>query len=203
MKIKIYLFRLAAALTAFIFAVTVYSALGFLRAKISAPRPAETIQESVPVAEIAPPVIKIKAPPENIAPVIAEESESDFDASGEYYFSGDAPKGFADFEYLEIVARDYENEAEEFTGGVTIAPKGFVHGKNKHKFARISIGGKQIAFETEKVGGVGYRFTGQFGGSESCLTEEETVALKGLLMKMKNGKKIAETKAEFDISCGC
>ena len=203
MKIKIYLFRLTAALTAFVFAIVVYSAFGFFRAQIAAPRPAEIVKESVPVAEIAAPAVEFKAPSENVEPVIVQQSESEFDASGEYYFSGDAPKGFKDFEYLEIVARDYETESEEYAGGIPIAPKGLIQTKSKHKFARIGIGDKQIAFETEKAGGVSYRFTGQFRGEESCLTDEETYDLKGRLVKMKNGKKIAETNAEFVVSCGC
>ena len=203
MKIKTHLFRLAAGFAAFAVAVVVFSAFDFLRTQIFAPRPADAVVESVSEIAPSPPAIEIKELPKNVEPVIVKESEFDFDASGEYYFSGDAPKGFADFEYLEIVARDYETESEEFTGGIPIVPKGSVQSKNKHKFARINIGGKQIAFETEKAGGVSYRFTGQFRGEESCLTEEETFDLKGRLVKMKNGKKIAETNAEFVVSCSC
>lgn len=203
MKIKTHLFRLATGFAAFAVAVVVFGALDFLSAQIFAPRPAETIVEAVSEITPAPPVVEIKEPTKIVEPVIVKESEPDFDASGEYYFSGDAPKGFKDFEYLKIVARDYETESEEYTAGIPIVPKGFVHGKNKHKFARIAIGGKQIAFETERAGGVSYRFTGRFRGEESCLTEEQTFDLKGRLMKMKNGVKIAETAAEFVVSCGC
>lgn len=203
MKIKTHIFRLAAGLAAFAVAVVVFSTFDFLRTQIFAPRPGKAVVESVSEFAPAPLTVEIKEPAKRVDPVIVKESESDFDASGEYYFSGDTPKGFADFEYLEIIARDYETASEEFTGGIPIVPKGLVQTKSKHKFARISIGGKQIAFETEKAGGVSYRFTGQFRGEESCLTGEETFDLKGRLMKMKNGKKIAETNAEFVVSCGC
>ncbi|HEX8638273.1 MAG TPA: hypothetical protein VF692_09435, partial [Pyrinomonadaceae bacterium] len=104
MKIKTHLLRLAAGLAAFAVAVVVFSAFNLLRTQIFAPRPAEAIIESV--SEIAPQPngVEIKELPKNVEPVIVKEAESDFDASGEYYFSGEAPKGFADFEYLEIVA---------------------------------------------------------------------------------------------------
>lgn len=203
MKIKIYLFRLTATLTTFFFAVAVFNALQFFRAPISAPR------------AVAEPVKAFAAEPEgmrsdtefeeqtiNSSPEITQP-EPEFDASGSYYFAREKPpKGFENFEFLEISARDYETESDEYVGGIPIPPKGFVQTKKEYKFVRIGIGDKEISFETEKIGGVSYQFNGRFRSEDSYLSGEDSADLKGRLVKLKNGKKIAETKAEF-FAGGC
>ena len=55
-----------------------------------------------------------------------------------------------------------------------------------------------MAFETENIKGVSYKFSGKFVEKAPFwnLSEQKTV-LKGHLIKMKKGKKIAETDLDF------
>lgn len=203
MKIKIYLFRLAAALTTFIFAVAVFNAFHFFQTQIFAPRAEQPVQ--APVAEMKGMLsdTEFSEQIKNDPPEIAQPFEPEFDVSGSYYFAGEKmPKGFENFESLEIVVRDYETESGEYTGGIPIPPKGFVQTKKEYEFTRIRIGGKEVSFETEKIGGISYHFNGHFRSEDSYLSGEDAADLKGRLVKLKNGKKIAETDAEF-FAGGC
>ena len=204
MKIKIYLFRLTATLTAFFFAVTVFNALHFFRAQISAPplAAAEPVKAFVAEPEAMRSDTEFDEQVTNSTPEITQP-EPEFDVSGSYYFAGEKPpRGFENFDFLEIIVRDYETESDEYVGGIPIPPKGFVQTKKEYKFVRISVGGQEISFETEKIGGVSYQFNGRFRSEDSYLSGEDSADLKGRLVKLKNGKKIAETKAEF-FTGGC
>lgn len=203
MKIKNYLFRLAAAFTAFIFAVAVFNAFHFFQAQIFAPRAEQPVRASIAEPQGMLSDTEFSEQIKNDSPEISKPSESRFDVSGSYYFAAEkAPKGFENFESLEIVVRDYETESGEYIGGIPIPPKGYVQTKKEYKFTRISIGNEEISFETEKIGGVGYQFKGRFRSEDSYLSGEDAADLKGRLVKLKNGKKIAETEAEF-FAGGC
>jgi hypothetical protein len=216
MKIKIYLLSFAVALVTFVFGVAVAGGFYWLQSFFQTPQgsiasfSADEIIAPLPVAGIMTVNSAIEEQKKIVTPETVSETETveepEFDASGEYYAEeGKLPKGFRDFEYLEITARDYTAQSDEFVYGVPIPPKGSIHTKKNYKFTRISIGAKQIAFETEKIDGVSYRFTGKFPENELCEYngEGQLPNLKGRLVKIKDGKKIAETDAEFYISCGC
>jgi hypothetical protein len=203
MKIKIYLFRLAITLTTFFFAVTVFNALHFFQAQVFALRAEQPVK--VPIAEPK----GMRSDTEFVEQIkneqaeITQQPETVFDATGSYYFDGEKPpKGFENFDFLEIIARDYETGSNEYVGGAPIPPKGFVQTKKPYKFVRISIGDKEISFETEKISGISYRFDGRFRSDDSYLSGENAADLTGRLVKLKNGKKIAEAKAEF-FAGGC
>lgn len=203
---KIYLFRLAVGLMTFIFAVVIFNGGRFIKQQFDAPTPASKVKESFPVAQFS----RLDSEIAEQIKIAGTETEAEpqwrWDGSGEFYFDGETlPKGFKDFEFLEIVTRDYEVQNETGAYGAPIPPEGFIQAGKKFKFTRIGIGNKQVAFETETVGGISYKFTGDLKDedSDSCDIEQGAADLKGRLIKMKNGKKIAETEIGFNVSCGC
>ncbi|MGI8640639.1 MAG: hypothetical protein ACR2MG_11935 [Pyrinomonadaceae bacterium] len=202
MKIKIYLFRLVVAFTAFIFGISFFSVGQYLKSVFQTKK-----QETVAIQ----PVIKqeiLSAPPV-VQPTVTtadsrENTVSEFDGTGDYYIIGDLPKGFEDFEDLNITTRDYENASEENDyQGTIIPPEGFILTKKEYKFTRINIADKQLAFETETKKGISYKFVGKFTDEANYEEDEEYVVLEGRLIKMRDGKKIAESKIRFGIMDGC
>lgn len=134
----------------------------------------------------------------------AEAPEQEFDAAGGFYLGKESlPKAFRDIDHLEIITHDYEKIKEDGSPGVPIPPKGWIQTKTAFNFSRIAISGREIAFQTETVNGVSYRFTGQYPKWEYCETDGQTFALAGQLIMIKNGKWAAEIKANFIEECGC
>ena len=212
MKTKIYLFRLTIGLTAFFMSIGIF-AVGryFLTA--------------APPTELPPPPTVSVEPPAaannyhdftSAEPFVGMPDDSEkeaaaakFDAEGSYYFNGDAPKGFEDFENFTISNKDYA-AANEDDYGKLIAPEGIVQTKKEYKLARISIGDAQIQFETESLKGITYSFTGHFTETRSFeyLESEQTgKVLEGRLVKKRRGVKIVESDVSFgwtsELSCGC
>lgn len=207
---KKYLFRLGVALLAFTSGTAVFSGVRFLRRELQAPPPASKIKESFSGEEIVRLNSEITEQLKNIESETEAQTEPEdewqWDGSGEFYLAAEVlPKGFKDFEFMEIITRDYEVQDETGAYGVPIPPQGFIQTKTKFKFVRIGIGNKQVSFETEKINGISYKFTGNYReeNGDSCPIEENSVDLKGRLVKMKNGKEIAETSVGFHVSCGC
>ena len=133
-----------------------------------------------------------------------EDSAPEFDPTGEYYLDEEkVPKVFSDISYLEIQTREYDTDAKGNYVTSPIAPKGSIQTKKMLKFTRIAIGGKEIAFQTDTVGGVSYKFTGRFRSDDYCEADGDKPDLKGRLIKIKDGKWAAEMKAEFYMMCGC
>lgn len=200
MKIKIYLFRLAIAFTAFVCGISFYSLGQHFQ---SAPVTEEQKAESVGFAKIE----EITYPPDVIeqanAPVleqtdVAAASEEDtgceYDGYGYYYVVGDLPGGFKDFYGVTLITRDFKTKLEDCPLGIPIPPEGSLHTERKYKFTQINMGNKQIAFETETIKGTSYKFIGKgkFMG-----------AFEGRLIKMHNGKKIAESHVGFELNEKC
>ena len=206
MKINIYLFRFIIALTTFIFGIGLFYAWqnvnSVAQEEITEVIPVETASQpeivvmSSPVAEI--PTIETTSPPDS-----NENVEYAFDATGDYYLVDDAPRGFKDFKAINITTHGYENPSNLYNyEAVSIPPKGYLLTKKKYKFTRINIGNKQIAFETETKKEISYKFTGKF--VDNVQDEDGTYAdLEGRLIKLRNGRKIAESKIRLLVSCGC
>ena len=219
MKIKIYLFRAAVLVTAFVFGTGVVSFGQYFQSVFSAKiQNAETIDfapvETSNVQEIT--FSALTASQTEIPVSLQTENKEDasyryeFDAAGGYYIIGDLPKGFKDFDALIITTEDYAvATAENGYNDTAIPPEGYISTTKEFKFVRINIGVKKISWETEKKNGTSYKFTGEFIDGEpvkytSDLGYEYTdvAVLKGNLIKMRNGKKIAESKVSFAIG-GC
>ncbi len=106
--------------------------------------------------------------------------------SGEYYiFDETLPKGFHDFDYIEIVTHEYITTDL----WVPIPPKGSLQTKRNYRFAAVSVSPDFVTFETESIKGVQYRFTGKYHPYQD---EKEGDTISGRLMKLGNGKIIAE-----------
>jgi hypothetical protein len=212
MKLRIYLLRMAVGAAAFFFGIGIFGAILSLsslyntaKPKIAATKTEKpvgtgTADATKPAADFA---RQIEPPAESVV-----STNSEFDASGEYLSIDELPKEFKDFAVLNITARDYENTTDEFPNGIPIPPEGFVYTTRKHKFTRISLGDRQLAFETEAKKGISYKFSGAFLESDKWERDEELnsyVVLKGTLTKMRDGKKIAKIKIRFtfDESCSC
>lgn len=209
MKIKIYLFRLTVAATAFLLSLGGYAAWRYVQS------PFLKTRAVLPEArEISAPVVSatINAPVSESAAEVAAAAppvKSEFDPEGYYYIADETLKGFEDFENFSLINKNYESENPDEYGKL-IAPKGAVTTKKEYKFVRVGIGGGQIQFETERVKGISYSFSGYFTETGNFLDlESEAVekVLKGRLIKKRQGKTIAERDASFgwylEPGCGC
>ncbi len=162
--------------------------------------------ETVPAVAEPLPQPPLPEPAPEIEPVNASDTENvnEFYAAGSFYLDGEKlPKEFRDFEGLEIQTHDMEQMRDAENWGVPIPPKGWVLAKKQFNFARIAINAKIIAFQTETVGGVSYRFTGEYHHVDYCETDGTTPDLVGRLIKIRDGRWAAEMKAGFYASCGC
>ena len=212
MKIKTYLFRLFVAVAAFIFGVGFYNSGLYLQSLF--PSTGETATSFCPLFEQEIAVVPIV---ENLPVTGQNDSASDshgdgrydFDATGDYYiFDSESkpaalPKAFSDFEEISITTRDYANaSAENDYAGDAIPPRGYVQAKKAYNFVRINVADRKIAFQTETKKGISYKFVGNFIDNSNNSATDEYYDLEGHLTKMRNGKKIAETKLKL-IAGGC
>ena len=212
MKIKTYLFLPAVAVATFLFGISIFFAGQFFQKIFSAKE--QKIEPSAQLKADPVAVENLVYPPKLMlleTPVIEQaenkdnaeqENEYEFDATGDYYLIGSTPKGFEDFENLMIETRDYENVSEENNWlGAPIPPKGraYLGWEKRLELVRLNIANKQISFETEKKNGISFQFIGKFIDGEKIEMEEYTdyAVLEGKLIKVKNGKKIAERNVKF------
>jgi hypothetical protein len=129
----------------------------------------------------------------------------DFDPTGTYGLDTDKlPAAFADFEFIDIATREYEEDNGTYFSR-PIIPTGSLQTKKTFELKKIAYGNREISFETTVQDGISYRFVGHFPVSTefiSCEGCEYPADLKGQLKKLKNGKVIAEIEAEFYVH-GC
>lgn len=129
----------------------------------------------------------------------------EFSPEGDYTIFGSNPKGFEDFETLTVVTTNYDEVKNE---NFPVEPVGMLYLKKEFKFSWIKIKDKQISFVTVTRRGVSYQFDGRYV-DEKVKTKvdgeeyEQTIPLKGRLIKWRNGIKIAEAKVKFIEMCGC
>jgi hypothetical protein len=216
MKIKNYLFRFAVAVVAFISGLGIFNLGQYFQSVFQTKQ--QKIESAAPVKNEQIRIEELIYPPRNVEEVKTpiseqtvtnteseEKAEYEFDAGGDYYIIGDLPKGFKDFDTLSITTKNYESVSEENNSqGISIPPEGFVLTKKEFKFARINIADKQIAFKTETKKGISYKFVGKFINEEIKLGEYSDYAvIEGSIIKMHDGKKIAESKVKLGAVHGC
>jgi hypothetical protein len=210
MNLKIFLFRLAAVVTAFVLGVGFFNAAQYLQSFFQATETAtvQPEQETVFVPARVEPSPLIEPTPYIVYgtfPASNESTEAEFNADGVYSIIEDLPKGFRDFDTLSITTKDYEGaSAENNYQAVAVPPEGYIFTKKLFRFARINIADKQIAFETETRKGISYKFVGEFIDGEKIEYKNaagveftEYAVLKGRLTKLQDGKKVAEIEAHF------
>jgi hypothetical protein len=206
MKIKPYLFRFLIAVSAFTFGVLCFGAWQTETCGVQPddPETAAILPASQPENVVLQPA-EAEVPMIETTPVpdLNENVEYTFDAAGDYQLVDAAPKNFKDFESIVISTTDYTGASEENAyQGTPIPPEGALWTTREYKFTRINIANKQIAFETEARKKVSYKFVGKF--VDNVQNEEgEYADLEGRLVKMRNGKKIAESRLRLVVSCGC
>jgi hypothetical protein len=173
-------------------------------------KPNVSTTEPVPVTLYQPPEIKKEAPqPSEEKYVHKEFSEPGED--GYYYLIGtpafrNKPKGFKDFDYFML---DTYRIEEKTYRRVPVKPNGFLWTNSFFDFARLKISGSKISFTTKTQKGVFYRLEGRFVDETIPVKDSDgedyadTVAIKGLLTKWKNGVKIAEAQVNLGFTIGC
>jgi hypothetical protein len=137
------------------------------------------------------------------------EVESEYwDKIGYYYIVGDNPKGFANFEWLEISTYKYDDKlgkvvAVKLSGSITTKKRNF-------NLTKIDITGNCISIVTETQKGIVFKFDGKFVEEEEVKYKDEDgeettdkALLKGRLTKWRNGVKIAESAVKLGYTVGC
>lgn len=206
MKIRKYMFPVAVAVLTFAFGMSVYTSVRIAVSILSslvgkeeavAQTPVEPVQAEplVETKEIVPAVVGLE---EASAEITYGEPGHVFDGSGDYWMIDELKaQGFEDIEGLEIIMRDYDVNLDDHPYGLPMPPKGSLKTKKTFKFKRIAIGGREIAFQTEEVDGISYKFTGRFLDEERLDGDEMPSDLAGRLIKFKDGIWIASMHAKF------
>lgn len=198
MKAKIYGFRFLIALSAFVFGIGAYSMRQLFQSP-NQPQKPQTLAVS-PKTELFN-FTDFNKTVVQIDKVTEKQSEPEFYVDGEYHLIGKAPKEFEDFEYLDITTDTYDEKSDQVKA---IPPEGFIFSKKQFKFTHIKINDKKISLVTENRQGISYQFTGTFFGyKETKIYFDEDVYLEGRLIKMRDGKKIAEINVKFTVYSDC
>lgn len=130
---------------------------------------------------------------------------------GYYYVIGtpeleNKPKGFKDFDYFEI--NTYRID-EKTAKPVSIKPNGYVYASKPFDFEQLKLDDQKISFTTKAQNGIYYQLDGKLVDEKIVVEDSDgeaytdTVAIKGLLTKWKNGVKIAEAKVKLGFTIGC
>ena len=199
----------ATALTAFAASVGLVGIVSYLSAPLAIPKLNVIRINFAPMVTNQPPVIKKEPMPEDKPYVHKEFSEPGED--GYYYIIGtpkleNNPKGFKDFRHFELSKYRLE---EKTHNRIPVRPIGAVYTNISFDFARLEISGKKISFTTVTQNGVFYRLEGKLVDETITVKDSDgedysdTVAVKGILTKWKNGVKIAEAKVNFGYTIGC
>jgi hypothetical protein len=195
MKTRLYAFRASIALLAFSFGVVNFYQFQLVQSYFGSEKGNSVSQDAVKQehSETSPTsVIQ-----ENLSNT--EEAQlSDFTAVVEYY-SDEATlqKDFGTFRSIEIEIPDYQRASIEKVDKKAIRTKGAINFKRQYRFNRTEISEKDIAFETETINGISYRFTGHFFKDKDIDPAEEYLQIHGHLTRLKNGKKMSEADIEL------
>lgn len=134
----------------------------------------------------------------------SENEKFEFSAQGEYYIIGNKPTDFEEIHALIITTTDYLKATAENDFDDAILPEGYIETKKEFNFTRIKIANKKISFITETKKGISYEFIGEFIEGEKItyatnygFDQTDYAVLKGILIKKRNGKKIAESKVKL------
>ena len=208
MSLKNILLRFAAILTAFILGVGFFNVAQYLQSFFRTPEIGAAQSVIKPEAARVEPAARVALMAFDGAGIFAgseENTEAEFDAGDDYYIIEDLPREFKDFERLSITTKDYENTSKENDyQGIPIPPQGYVLTEKQFKLVRINIANRQIAFETEAKKGISYRFAGQLIDEKGTIGVSTSYSvLEGRLVKMRDGKKVAEIEVNLGRVGGC
>lgn len=118
--------------------------------------------------------------------------------NGVFYISGDKPRGFQDIEETYIQTKDLDDRK------TAVKPNGSIReGRQEFAMRNIVYDGKHWSYETVTIGGVSFRFDGDFSKielDEHGIQNGENI-LRGRLTKFVDGQKMAETDLVFSFVC--
>ncbi len=156
------------------------------------------------------PAIELSAAPASVVEtepemVVIEQTPlpDEFYAGGVFvHYEESLPTGFSDLNYLEIITHNFEKTDENGDAGAPIPPNGHLMTGKEFNFKRISISRKHVAFQTETVDGVSYRFVGKY-----LLSDYEGQSyvehLSGEIIKIVDGKWVAAADITLYPEGGC
>lgn len=129
--------------------------------------------------------------------------DQEIDLFGYYSLADEVPKAFANIDMLHL------STVDERKGKMVKVPLyGFIRLRQRARvdyyLVKPILEGNQFTFSTKAIKGVSYQFNGTFlklGNFPETRPEGEIV-LKGRLIKMRYGKKVAESDVSFDYSAG-
>ncbi|HKQ53848.1 MAG TPA: ankyrin repeat domain-containing protein [Pyrinomonadaceae bacterium] len=124
-----------------------------------------------------------------------------FDPSGYFYPAGKLPQPFEEFDHLTLWEKRDDDDAEDSPAQGVYTTLG-----RAYRFDAIKYSGGSFEFTTDAVNGVSYSFTGQF--KYPCIFEEfhalgkrqGAIAAEGKLLKLSDGKTVAETLVQLTYS---
>lgn len=122
------------------------------------------------------------------------------DVFGYYFPQGKLPAAFAEIDHLHLSTIDANAKPAPLNG--FIRPKR--RAAKDYNLVSPKLEGKNLTFTTRAIGGVSYSFDGAFVKLGDFPTDrpEGEVILKGHLIKMKNGNKVAEADVSFTYTGG-
>jgi hypothetical protein len=122
------------------------------------------------------------------------------DVFGYYFPKSRLPRAFAEIDHLYLSTIDDQGNPTSLNGW--IRPKR--RAAKDYHLVNPTLEGKKLTFTTQAVRGISYSFTGTFTklGNFPVDRPEGQVVLKGHLIKMLNGKKVAETDVSFTYTGG-
>jgi hypothetical protein len=206
MRLQKIIMSAAAALTAFGASVGLLGIGSYLYSALQSSKLNISNIEPVTIPTYQPPVIKTEQPETSEVEKYVHKQFSEPGEDGYYYLIGTPAKGFKDFDYFML---DTYRIEEKTYKRVPVKPTGWFSANISFNFARLRISGKKISFTTETQKGVFYRLEGRFVDEPITVKDSDgedyadTVAVKGLLTKWKNGVKIAEAQVNFGFTIGC
>jgi hypothetical protein len=131
----------------------------------------------------------------------ADTAVSGSDVTGAYMIIGTVPTEFAEIDHLGLATIDAQGNPAPLNG--FIRPK--MSSAKDYKLIAPKMTGRSLTFTTRAVGGISYSFTGAFtklGNFPVNPPEGDAPVLKGTLSKLRDGRIVAMTSAEFSYSAG-
>jgi len=116
------------------------------------------------------------------------------DVTGYYFFVGKVPKEFENIDWISLASVDAAGKRTPLNGFIRL--KQLSRGKPvNYKIVRLTLADQKLTFTTTTIGKIRYQFSGVFLKT-SGFQDNET-ALKGRLIKLRNGREIARVYASF------
>jgi hypothetical protein len=171
-------------------------------------------RQTEPVYNVQVPKIPLVAPspansPElgNVAQRVDEffldYNPKEFSPRGDYFILGKKPKNFREFDVFELAVDEIDGKA--YGNALFVTDSNGMH--NHHYTVSGRVTKKQLTFIATPVleEDFEYRFNGHFLKDKWVYTAKKNQAVvKGKLIKLKNGIKIAESEVKFRIEyLGC